>query len=163
MNLLREVGYPPPLNADVSRRFKANRRRDTKPERALRSELHARGLRFRKDLPIRAGQRLVRPDVVFTRARVAVFLDGCYWHACPQHGTSPQRNSAYWTRKLQLNVERDQAVNAALAAAGWEVVRIWEHEDPIVAAEVVHRLLMEKGEEWCLMLGSNAEPDAGWS
>jgi DNA mismatch endonuclease, patch repair protein len=137
MSLLRELGYPEPLDTDVSQRFRANRRRDTKPERALRSELHARALRFRKDLPIRAGARLVRPDVVFTRVRVAVFLDGCYWHACPEHGTSPQRNSAYWSSKLKLNVERDRAVDAALAEAGWRVIRIWEHEAPADAANRV--------------------------
>jgi DNA mismatch endonuclease, patch repair protein len=137
MSLLREVGYPQPLNADVSRRFKANRRRNTRPERALRSVLHARGLRFRKDLPVRACGRLVRPDIVFPRARVAVFVDGCYWHVCPEHGTAPQRNSAYWARKLQLNVERDRAVDKALTAAGWRVIRIWEHERPEAAAKLV--------------------------
>lgn len=137
MSLLREVGYPEPLDADVSRRMQANRRRDTRPERALRSILHARGLRFRKDLAIRAGQRVVRPDVVFTRARLAVFLDGCYWHACPEHGTSPKRNAAYWSRKLQLNVERDRAVDAALADAGWRVIRVWEHEESEAAASKV--------------------------
>src|SRR4051794_22042546 len=114
MSLLRDVGYPEPLDDHVSTRFRANRHHDTKPERALRSELHARGLRFRKDLAIRAGPRLVRPDIVFTRARVAVFVDGCYWHACPEHGTLPRRNSPYWSRKLESNVERDRSVDAAL-------------------------------------------------
>jgi DNA mismatch endonuclease (patch repair protein) len=137
MSLLREVGYPEPSDPKVSRRMQANRRRDTRPERALRSALHARGLRFRKDLPIRAGERLVRPDVVFTRARVAVFVDGCYWHVCPEHGTSPRRNSTYWSRKLRLNVDRDRAVDAALAQAGWRVIRIWEHEEPTEVAERV--------------------------
>lgn len=137
MNLLREVGYPEPLDARVSERFRANRRTNTRPERALRSELHARGLRFRKDLPIRVVTRLVRPDVVFTRARIAVFLDGCFWHACPEHGTAPRRNSAYWSRKLQLNVERDRAVDASLSEAGWRVIRAWEHEIPANAAERV--------------------------
>lgn len=134
MSSLREVGYPHPLDADVSRRMRGNRRRDTRPERALRSALHARGLRFRKDLPIRAGGRLVRPDIIFTRAKLTIFVDGCYWHACPEHGTEPRRNSAYWSRKLKGNVDRDRAVNTALCSAGWLVMRVWEHEDPEDAA-----------------------------
>lgn len=145
MSLLREVGYPEPLDANVSKRFKANRRTGTKPERVLRSELHARGLRFRKDLAIRAGTRQVRPDVVFTRARVAVFLDGCYWHMCPKHGTMPRRNSVYWSRKLKLNVERDRAVDAALVEAGWMVVRIWEHEELAEAADRVQSVIVTAG------------------
>jgi DNA mismatch endonuclease, patch repair protein len=133
----QDVRYPAPLNADVSRRMRANRRRDTKPERALRSALHTRGLRFRKDFPIRAGSRLVRPDVVFTRRRVAVFLDGCFWHGCPEHGTFPRRNSGYWEWKLKRNAERDLAVNAALMEAGWLVIRVWEHDSPRDAADRV--------------------------
>jgi DNA mismatch endonuclease (patch repair protein) len=136
------IPYPEPLNEDVSRRMRANRRRDTKPERALRSALHRRGLRFRKDLPIRAGGRLVRPDVVFTRQRVAVFLDGCYWHSCPIHGTSPTRNSSYWDAKLRGNVERDHLVNQALSEAGWEVIRVWEHEHPEEAASLIEGSLV---------------------
>ena len=131
--------YPEPLNEHVSRRMRANRRTDTRPERELRSALHALGLRFRKDHPVRAGGRLVRPDVVFTGQRLAVFLDGCYWHACPEHGTRPSRNRGYWSEKLARNVSRDQAVNAALGAAGWQVIRIWEHEPRQQAAEGVAR------------------------
>lgn len=130
----RPIPYPQPLDEHVSRRMRANRRRDTKPEQALRSALHAQGLRFRKDLPTRAGDRLIRPDVVFPRQRIAVFLDGCYWHACPEHGTSPRRNATYWSWKLERNVQRDLAVNEALADAGWRVIRIWEHEHPDAAA-----------------------------
>jgi DNA mismatch endonuclease, patch repair protein len=134
MGLLREVGYPAPRDPAVSKRFKANGRTDTKPERALRSQLHRRGMRFRKDFPIRVGRRLVRPDVVFTGARVAVFLDGCFWHSCPEHGTSPRRNSTYWTRKLHMNVERDRRVTAELGREGWHVIRVWEHEAAADAA-----------------------------
>ena len=90
------AAYPRPLDEHVSKRMRANRRRDTRPEIRLRSEVHTLGLRFRKDYPIRAGQRLVRPDIVFARQRLAVFLDGCYWHVCPVHGTRPTRNREYW-------------------------------------------------------------------
>ena len=79
--------------------MQANRRRDTGPERALRSELHRRGLRFRVDHPVRTGGHTVRPDIVFSRARVAVYVDGCFWHSCPLHATLPKSNAAYWTPK----------------------------------------------------------------
>jgi DNA mismatch endonuclease (patch repair protein) len=108
--------------------MRAIRRVDTKPELALRSALHRAGYRFRKDyrLDLEAGAR-VRPDIAFTARRVAVFVDGCFWHACPEHGRNPAVNEWYWAPKLRRTVERDRAADAALAAAGWRVVRIWEH------------------------------------
>src|SRR5437764_852488 len=112
----------------------ANRRVDTTPERRLRSQLHRLGLRFRKDLPVALGGRSVRPDVVFTRARVAVFVDGCFWHRCPEHFQMPRANREYWEPKLTRNVERDGEADAALQAAGWVVVRVWEHEAADAAA-----------------------------
>ncbi|PKW14110.1 T/G mismatch-specific endonuclease [Saccharopolyspora spinosa] len=109
--------------------MRANRRSDTKPEVALRSELHRQGYRYRKDhrLDLPTGVR-VRPDIVFTRRKVAVFVDGCFWHVCPEHGRQPTRNEWYWSPKLRRNVERDRRADQALANAGWQVVRIWEHE-----------------------------------
>jgi DNA mismatch endonuclease (patch repair protein) len=133
--------YPHPSSPDVSKRMRANPRRDTKPEVALRSLLHRRGLRFRKDLPIRLPERIVRPDIVFTRQRLAIFVDGCFWHCCPIHGTSPKANTGYWTPKLQRNVDRDRAVNKQLEAAGWTVLRIWEHEPLEEVADRVIRVL----------------------
>ncbi len=109
---------------------RANRRADTKPEVAVRSALHRRGFRFRKDLPIRADGLTVRPDIVFTRRRIAVFIDGCFWHSCPDHGSTPRSNPGYWGPKLATNAERDRRVNRALADAGWIVFRAWEHEHP---------------------------------
>jgi DNA mismatch endonuclease (patch repair protein) len=129
--------YPHPTSGDVSKRMRANPRCDTKPEIALRSELHRLGLRFRKDLPLRLADRIVRPDVVFTRARLAVFVDGCFWHRCPAHGNVPRANGGYWGPKLDRNVARDRAVDRALGDAGWRVLRAWEHDDPArVAADV---------------------------
>jgi DNA mismatch endonuclease (patch repair protein) len=114
----------------------ATRRRDTRPELAVRSALHRLGLRFRVDRPIPLpGRRPVRPDVVFGPRRVCVFVDGCFWHGCPLHGTRPAANVAYWQPKLDRNVARDKEVDDALAAAGWTVVRVWEHEDPVAAAD----------------------------
>ena len=87
----------------------------------------------------------VRPDVVFTRRRVAVFVDGCFWHVCPQHGRQPTTNEWYWTPKLRRNLDRDARVNAALAAAGWTVVRVWEHVSPSEAVEVIEQALAARG------------------
>ena len=108
--------------------MKANRRTDTKPELALRHALHRLGYRYRKDyrLDLDSGRR-VRPDVVFTARKLAVFVDGCFWHACPEHGSKPKANEWYWGPKLVRNVERDRTNDAALMLAGWTVVRLWEH------------------------------------
>lgn len=121
--------------------MRGNRRRDTGPELRLRSALHARGFRFRIDHPIEAGERRVRPDIVFTRQRVAVFVDGCFWHACPQHGTQPRTHAPYWAQKLARNVARDRRVDADLESSGWRVVRVWEHEAPEAAAGTVAAVL----------------------
>jgi DNA mismatch endonuclease (patch repair protein) len=115
----------------------AVRRGDTKPELHLRRALHATGYRFRKDLPIRVGGRLVRPDIVFTRRRVVIFVDGCFWHGCPTHGQIPVSNVRFWTEKLSSNIERDRVQDRLLNEAGWTVVRIWEHmpvEDALTEA-----------------------------
>lgn len=109
------------------RNMQANRRRDTKPELALRSALHRAGLRYRCDFRIDLPAGRVRPDIVFTRRRVAIFVDGCFWHSCPDHGSRPKTNQPYWSPKLAKNVERDLRNTGLLEAAGWRVVRIWEH------------------------------------
>ena len=108
--------------------MRANRRTDTKPELALRHALHRLGYRYRKDyrLDLDSGRR-VRPDIAFTARKVAVFVDGCFWHACPEHGSKPRANEWYWGPKLIKNVERDRVNDAALILAGWTVVRLWEH------------------------------------
>ena len=110
------------------------RNRHTAPELAIRRELHRRGLRYRVDMPI-PGVGRTRPDIVFTRVRVAVFVDGCFWHRCPEHGSFPKTNAEWWLNKLNGNVRRDRAKDEALTAAGWKVIRIWEHEDPATAAD----------------------------
>jgi DNA mismatch endonuclease, patch repair protein len=119
--------------------MRANRRADTKPELALRHALHRLGYRYRKDyrLDLASGRR-VRPDIAFTARKVAVFVDGCFWHACPEHGSRPRANEWYWGPKLIRNVERDRINDAALILAGWTVVRLWEHVplDEAVAAVV---------------------------
>jgi DNA mismatch endonuclease (patch repair protein) len=109
--------------------MQGNRRRDTTPEVRLRRALHKRGWRFRVDLRIPAAGRRPRPDIAFTRHKVAVFIDGCFWHGCPEHGSAPKTNRSYWGPKLRRNLERDLMDELALAATGWTVVRLWEHVD----------------------------------
>lgn len=112
-----------------SRMMSQVRTRDTAPELALRRLLHARGLRYRVDAPLPLAGVRRRADVLFTRARVAVMVDSCFWHACPAHGMMPRSNTQWWRDKLQRNVERDRDTDARLAAAGWTVLRVWEHEE----------------------------------
>jgi len=139
--------YPSPTSAAASAVMRANRGTDTTAERAIRSLLHARGFRFRKHLPIQAGMIRVRPDLVFTRQRLAVFVDGCFWHGCPDHGNVPRTNIAYWKWKLDRNRARDSAVDEALAAAGWVVLRIWEHVPAVEGATAIEaKLRRSRGE-----------------
>lgn len=122
----------------VSRSMRSNRRRDTAPEKRLRSALHARGRRFRVDMAITTRDGRARPDIAFTRAKIAVFVDGCFWHCCPVHGRPPLSNGGYWGPKLARNVARDQANTELLERAGWTVLRLWEHvplNDAVAAVE----------------------------
>ncbi len=111
-------------------------RRDTAPEMALRRRLHAMGMRYRLDTPVVRGVRR-KADLVFRKARVAVFVDGCFWHRCPEHGSVPKSNHDWWAAKLAGNVGRDRDTDQRLAEAGWTVVRVWEHDDLDEAAELV--------------------------
>jgi DNA mismatch endonuclease, patch repair protein len=124
--------------------MRANRRVDTGPELSLRSELHRRGLRFRKDFPVQVTGGWVRPDVVFPRQRVAIFIDGCFWHRCPEHGRLPKRNRDYWEPKLSRNVERDGLQTDRLKAAGWVVLRFFEHVPEAIAAQKVEEIVRER-------------------
>lgn len=137
---------PEPSSDHVRRRFKRQKRSDTKPELMLRRELHRRGLRYRVDRAV-PGDRRRRVDIVFGPARVAVFVDGCFWHSCPEHGNTPKANREWWAEKLQRNVRRDQDTNRHLADAGWLVVRVWEHQvvkDVIDVADTIERAVRER-------------------
>lgn len=112
----------------TSRRMAEVRRRDTAPELALRRTLHRQGLRYFVDRAPLTDQPRRRADLVFPGARLAVFVDGCFWHKCPDHARLPRVNSEWWLSKLQANVARDRDTDARLAAAGWSVLRVWEHE-----------------------------------
>lgn len=114
--------------------------RDTSPEMALRRELHARGLRYRVNRRPEPSLRRTA-DIVFTRAKVAVFIDGCFWHACPEHGTLPKSNREWWASKLSRNAARDRDTDALVTAAGWVVIRCWEHDDPAQIANMVEKVV----------------------
>jgi DNA mismatch endonuclease (patch repair protein) len=139
------VSNPPMASSPTVRsRMQATRRRDTRPELKVRSLLHQRGNRFRVDMPpLREARR--RADIVFPRAKVAVYLDGCFWHACPQHATWPKANADWWKSKLNLNRQRDADTDARLAEQGWTVVRAWEHEDASEVADRIEAILHMKG------------------
>ncbi|WP_286159384.1 very short patch repair endonuclease [Mycobacterium sp. 852002-51961_SCH5331710] len=124
----------------TSRRMSRQRTRDTEPEMLLRRELHRRGLRYRVDAAL-PGLPRRRADLLFTRARVAVFVDGCFWHGCPDHKTAPASNGAWWTAKLARNIERDRETDAHLRSSGWTVLRVWEHEAIEHAATDIERIV----------------------
>ncbi|MGP5413801.1 very short patch repair endonuclease [Brachybacterium paraconglomeratum] len=130
-------GSPPPSSEGARRTILANRRSNTEPELRVRRLLHAAGLRYRTDYaPDRANLRR-RADIVFTRRRVAVFIDGCYWHGCPEHFVPPKANAQYWAGKIAANMARDRDTVERLRNLGWVVLRFWEHEEPALVAEQV--------------------------
>lgn len=116
--------------------MQANRSTNTGPEMALRRELHRMGLRYRVDRwPLPSGR--TRADIVFGPSKVAVFVDGCFWHQCPKHGTMPKSNVTFWEAKLRRNVQRDRESDRILSSAGWLVIRVWEHENCSLAAQLI--------------------------
>lgn len=128
------------VDITTSRRMSRQRTRDTEPEVLLRCELHRRGLRYRVDAPL-PGMPRRRADLLFTRAKVAVFVDGCFWHGCPEHKTAPTNNGAWWAAKLARNVERDRETCDHLSSLGWTALRVWEHEDMKHAATDIERVV----------------------
>lgn len=134
---------PTPLSEQVSRQMSAMPSRDTNTEKALRRELHSRGLRYRTHFKMLPG----KPDIAFTRARIAIFVDGCFWHRCPDHGTAPKNNKEWWADKLDANVARDRRNDVDLQRLGWVAVHVWEHEDPAIAAEAINELWRTRVQE----------------
>jgi DNA mismatch endonuclease (patch repair protein) len=129
MNDLRESApaKPPASTPGVAARMSKQARAHTEPEVTLRKLLHAAGLRYRVNLPV-PGMKRRTMDVAFTKAKVAVFVDGCFWHSCPEHATYPAANKDWWAEKLAGNVARDVATTRHLEELGWQVIRVWEHE-----------------------------------
>jgi len=127
-------------SAAVRRSMQGNKGRDTSPELAVRRLLHAAGLRYRVNYSPLPGLRRTA-DIVFTKKKIAIFIDGCFWHSCPEHGSRPKTNGEYWSPKLEGNLARDADTNAQLRAAGWLVVRYWEHQEAASVALHVRALL----------------------
>lgn len=131
-------------SSEATRRsMTANRGRDTGPEMAVRSAVHALGLRYRVNTRPEPSLRRTA-DLVFRRAKVAVFVDGCFWHSCPIHRTRPRANDGFWSEKLERTVARDRETTDALEAAGWLVLRFWEHEDPDEVAERIREAVLSQ-------------------
>lgn len=135
---------PPKASSPQARKtMTAQRQSDTAPELAVRSVLHRRGLRFWKHRAPVAGLRC-KADVVFPRHRVAIFIDGCFWHGCSQHRSIPKVNASWWREKIARNVARDRRNDDLLIAMGWAVVRVWEHDDPAMAADTIEATIRER-------------------
>ena len=133
---------PEPRDETIRRRMQRQRRRDTNHELEIRRALHSLGYRFRVDYRMEPSMR-TRGDIVFTRRRLVVFVDGCFWHGCPEHATAPKTNAEWWREKLAANVERDRRVDRALTALDWTVLRIWEHEPVPEAVQRIESSLSE--------------------
>lgn len=131
-----------PSSPEASRRMAKVRQVGTKAEVELRRELYRRGLRYRVAYVVSQRPRRVA-DIAFLRLRIAVFVDGCFWHGCPQHATWPKQNATFWRQKIEANRARDRDTDDRLEAHGWKVVRVWEHQSPIAAGETIARLVLE--------------------
>ena len=131
------TGRPVPSSSVITKRMQKQRRRDTAAEIRVRQLLFAAGMRYRVNYPVPGLSRRTI-DIAFTRTRLAIFIDGCFWHSCPDHATRPRANSDWWAIKLRANRERDAATTRHLVDVGWRVLRFWEHEEP---AGVVERII----------------------
>jgi len=135
MSSTKSGARPTPSSEQVSQQIKRMPRKDSVPEVRLRRELHSRGLRFRVNLRGLPGT----PDIAFTRAKIAVFVDGCFWHRCPEHGVLPKANRDWWREKLDRNVERDRRKDGELEELGWLSIHVWEHDDPSTVADGIEQ------------------------
>jgi DNA mismatch endonuclease (patch repair protein) len=138
----RNTEYSQSVSPETTKRMVRTAQRDNARERSLRTELHRRGLRFRLHRKLIEGSRRT-VDITFFGSRTAVFLDGCFWHGCPEHGTWPKNNGAWWRTKIEANIERDRDTDQRLRDAGWTVIRVWEHENVVAAADRIERVVRD--------------------
>jgi DNA mismatch endonuclease (patch repair protein) len=136
------VSRPAASSDSVRSRMSKQRRRDTQAELLVRQLLHARGIRFRVDAQPEPDYRC-KADIMWKALHLIVFIDGCFWHGCPEHATRPRANREWWAQKLDANIQRDRRTDAVLAARGWTVLRFWEHEKPAAVADVICSQLTE--------------------
>ncbi|MBZ3929108.1 hypothetical protein NB689_000024 [Xanthomonas sacchari] len=137
-----------PSSSDVSRRMAKVRQTGTDAELALRQEMYRIGLRYRINYEVLKKPRRVA-DVAFPGRKIAVFVDGCFWHGCPEHATWPKRNADFWRQKIEANRRRDADTNARLQAKGWTALRFWSHESPVEAAKTVARMVAKADKKHC--------------
>lgn len=135
-----------PSSPEATRRMQRVRQKNTSAESLLRRELHALGLRYRIQVLVSTKPRRVA-DITFVGPRIAVFVDGCFWHGCPEHATWPKQNAEFWRSKILTNRERDRDTDTRLRADGWEVVRVWAHETPGKAALRIAKLVDKRKAE----------------
>lgn len=137
------AGKPPPSSDAARNRMRAVRHQGTKAELALREALASLGLHFKvNQRPLPTLRR--EADILFPEEKVAVFVDGCFWHGCPIHGTQAKANADFWRKKIERNQERDAETNVLLSREGWLVIRVWEHVDPRVAAKQIFSILHKR-------------------
>lgn len=148
---------PVPSSPGVSERMSRAPRRDTAPEMLIRREAHRRGLRYRVDARL-PGMPRRRADMIFPGRRVAVFVDGCFWHACPEHTSIPRANREWWIGKLDANRARDRQTDEHLIAIGWTVLRFWEHQDPVAAVDELEQVVRSRPAQ--VRMSSSAIADA---
>jgi len=154
----RRPGVPAASSAEALKRMQATRQRDTAAELALRSELYRSGLRYVVDCRVDGTRR--RADIVLRGSRLAVYVDGCFWHSCPRHATVPKKNRRWWVTKLATNRQRDEDTNDRLRKSGWTVLRFWEHEEPSVAAAQI-RVLVDQARQQAGSRRMSGEPRTG--
>ncbi|MBW9267608.1 MAG: very short patch repair endonuclease [Candidatus Thiodiazotropha sp. (ex. Lucinisca nassula)] len=136
----KKLGIPKSSSEAASHRMRMTGQRDTSAEMRIRRLLHAMGFRYRVDYPVLERPRR-RADLAFTRVRVAVFIDGCFWHGCPEHGTWPKANAKFWREKIETNIKRDFDTDKRLVEKGWKVIRVWEHEDPEEVSQMIAKVV----------------------
>jgi DNA mismatch endonuclease, patch repair protein len=139
----RSVAGPTPKSAQVSHRMARVRQKGTDAELDLRSALHAMGLRYRVQVPLLTQPRRVA-DIVFPTEKIAVFVDGCFWHGCPQHASWPKNNADFWRDKIEANRARDADTNRRLDELGWTVIRVWAHDQTVAAADRIARVVFDR-------------------
>ena len=139
----RKISRPKASSESALRRMQTVKSKNTAPEMTLRSLIYDKGFRYRIDArPLRELNR--RADIVFRTVKVAVYVDGCFWHGCPIHGTQAKANAEFWSFKIKQNQERDIDTIKHLRKAGWKVIRVWEHEDPVKASEKICRVISKR-------------------
>lgn len=142
----KETERADPVALATTRRMSRTAQRNNKRERALRSELYRRGLRFRLHQQLLPSRRR-SVDIAIPSSRIAVFVDGCFWHGCPEHGTWPKNNADWWRAKIDGNIARDRDTDRKLADAGWTVVRVWEHEKVEIAADRIEAAVRRSNDQ----------------